>query len=71
MMVNFQLGGGVEMMCSYIAVCRTYVIHEPCIWPSLLRVLRSSVARVSDQSIRKAIGTIPIGDSDFVFFPCS
>ena len=32
-----------------LAVCRTHVIHEPCIWHSWPRVLRSSVIRASDR----------------------
>ena len=31
------------------AVRRTHVIHEPCIWPSPPRVLRTSVVRASDR----------------------
>ena len=31
-----------------LAVGWTHVIHEPCIWPSSPRVLRSSVVRASD-----------------------
>ena len=42
---------------------RTHVIHEPCIWPSLPRVLRGSVVRAS--CVRKVIDSIPYGDSDF------
>ena len=32
-----------------LAVRRTHVIHEPCIWPSSPRVLRTSVVRASDR----------------------
>ena len=32
-----------------LAVRRAHVIHEPCIWPSLPRVLRRSVVRASDR----------------------
>ena len=33
--------------------------------------LCSSVVRASDWYIQKVIGSIPIGDSDFFFVPCS
>ena len=32
-----------------LTVCRTRVIHEPCMWPSSPRVHRSSVVRTSDR----------------------
>ena len=32
-----------------LAVCRMHVIHEPCVWHSSPRVLRSSVVRASDR----------------------
>ena len=32
----------------FLAVCRTRVIHVPCIWPSSPRVLHRSVVRASD-----------------------
>ena len=46
-----------------LAVRRTHVIHEPCIWPSSPPVLCSSVVRASDRCTEgKALGSIPVGD---------
>ena len=35
------------------------------------RVLRSSVVIEHPTGVRKVIGSIPVGDSDFFFVPCS
>ena len=50
-----------------LAVRRTHVKHELCIWPSSPQVQRSSVVRASDRCTVGHIGSIPVGDSDFFF----
>ena len=45
-----------------LAVYKTLVIHEPCMWPSSQRVLRSSVVRASDRCTENQ-GSNPVGES--------
>lgn len=45
-----------------IAVYKTFVIREPCMWPSSQRVLRTSVIRASDRC-KENQGSNPVGES--------
>ena len=52
-----------------LAVRRTHLIHEPCIWPSSPQVLRSSVVGTSNWCT-EGHKFNPCWDSDFFFVPC-
>ena len=54
-----------------LKVSRTHVIHEPCVYG--LARHQSLVAQWLEHliSVRKVIGSIPVGDSDFFYVPRS
>ena len=54
-----------------LAVRKTHVIHEPCIRPNSLRVLRIAEVRASDRCTEGHCVSIPVGDSEFFFVQCS
>ena len=63
-------GNRLKVILVFLAVCRTHVIHEPSIWPVHHKSL---VAQWFEHptGVRKVIGSISVGDSDFFFVPRS